>query len=577
MQRRSSRQPVSVEAHGMEGLTGVFETLRGILADLETSQASVVAEASAALEILCSMANPPSALRPVVDCAVRALRADSGLVAWMSETGQVVSVVRGGPDSGFAGSMPFQLVESLAREAITNGPLLLNHAERHPAREPGGVSGASIVLPIKIGSEATAALHLFRAAPATAFTKVDLETGVLFAALIALAIRLGGATAQTDDRTSDDEAASEPALMIVDQVGRILGFTGTAALLLASEQDRLEGADLRLLGAKDRDGMPWAPPLNAATFTLPGGLSSRATRWTVHEDPTRPGLFFCVAVTPGLGWEARAQALARELEAWHAISQKVLAASGLFDALQEVLIEVVKLTGLPSALIYLYNEITHRLRVAASTGMSADFVAAVDHIQLGEGFSGRVFLTGEPIITENVSEDWRLSRAIVRTFSLRSYACIPLPGQGRVLGTLGIIGPEQHQFEHHEVDFLVSIGRQIGSLLEMAERAYGSWSKAPLLNSEPADRIHVTDRQASIIRLLMVGFSPKQIAIRMQISDKTVRNHISNAYTKAGVKDRGHLLLWAVTQGLVRLGEESTAPGTSPNASRQFQPPPLSL
>jgi DNA-binding CsgD family transcriptional regulator/putative methionine-R-sulfoxide reductase with GAF domain len=284
-----------------------------------------------------------------------------------------------------------------------------------------------------------------------------------------------------------------------------------------------------------------------------------------------------VAVAPGLDWEARAQALARELEAWHAISQKVLAASGLFVALQEVLIEVVKLTGLPSALIYLYDDTTHRLRVAASTGMSADFVTAVDHIQLGEGFSGRVFLTGEPIITENVSEDWRLSRAIVRTFSLRSYACIPLPGQGRVLGTLGIIGPEQHQFEHHEVEFLVSIGRQIGSLLEMAERAYGSWSKAPLLNSEPPERIHVTDRQASIIRLLMVGFSPKQIAIRMQISEKTVRNHISNAYIKAGVKDRGHLLLWAVTHGLVRVDEESTASRTPPNASHQFQPPPPSL
>jgi DNA-binding CsgD family transcriptional regulator/putative methionine-R-sulfoxide reductase with GAF domain len=473
--------------------------------------------------------------------------------------------------------MPFQLVESLAREAITNGPLLLSHAERHPAQEPGGVNGASIVLPIKDGLGVTAALHLFRAAPAMAFTRVDLETGAMFAALTALAIRLGGTATQTDSRTGDNQVASEPAIMVVDQVGRILGLTDQAALLIASDPDRPEEADLRLLGAKDRDGMPLAHPLSAATFTLPGGPSKRATRWKVHEDPTRPGVFLCVGVPPGLDWEARAQALARELEAWHAISQKVLAASGLFDALQEVLIEVVKLTGLPSALIYLYDDTTHRLRVAASTGMSADFVAAVDHIQLGEGFSGRVFLTGEPIITENVSEDWRLSRAIVRTSSLRSYACIPLPGQGRVLGTLGIIGPEQHQFEHHEVEFLVSIGRQIGSLLEMAERAYGSWSKAPLLNSEAPERIHVTDRQASIIRLLMVGFSPKQIAIRMQISEKTVRNHISNAYAKAGVKDRGHLLLWAVTHGLVRVGEESTVLETLPHVPQQFRPPPPSL
>jgi len=248
-------------------------------------------------------------------------------------------------------------------------------------------------------------------------------------------------------------------------------------------------------------------------------------------------------------------ALERELAAWHAISQKMLAASGLSEALENVLLEVVKLTNLPSALIYLYDDVRRRLCVAASTGMTADFVAAVDNIQLGEGFSGRVFLTGEPITTENVSEDWRLSRSIVRAMSLRSYACIPLPGKGRVLGTLGVIGASRHRFGRQEIDFLVSICRQIGTLLEMAERAYGSWSRSQLIQSNLSSRTSVTDREATVIRLLTAGFTPKQIGMRMCISDKTVRNHISHAYAKAGVSDRGHLLLWAIAHGLVSASE----------------------
>lgn len=61
----------------------------------------------------------------------------------------------------------------------------------------------------------------------------------------------------------------------------------------------------------------------------------------------------------------------------------------------------------------------------------------------------------------------------------------------------------------------------------------------------------MTRREIEILRLLGQGMTNKQIAYRLQISGKTVRNHISNFYSKLGVADRAQAVLYAVRKGLV--------------------------
>jgi len=61
----------------------------------------------------------------------------------------------------------------------------------------------------------------------------------------------------------------------------------------------------------------------------------------------------------------------------------------------------------------------------------------------------------------------------------------------------------------------------------------------------------MTRREIEILRLLGQGMTNKQIAYRLKISDKTVRNHISNFYSKLGVVDRSQAVLYAVRKGLV--------------------------
>ncbi len=60
----------------------------------------------------------------------------------------------------------------------------------------------------------------------------------------------------------------------------------------------------------------------------------------------------------------------------------------------------------------------------------------------------------------------------------------------------------------------------------------------------------LTEREQEIFNLLVLNKSTKEIAKQLFISEKTVRNHISNAIQKLGVKGRAQ----AVVE-LIKLGE----------------------
>jgi len=63
----------------------------------------------------------------------------------------------------------------------------------------------------------------------------------------------------------------------------------------------------------------------------------------------------------------------------------------------------------------------------------------------------------------------------------------------------------------------------------------------------------MTNREIEILKLLANGMANKQIAYRLKISEKTVRNHVSNMYEKLGIYDRSQAVLYAVKKGLVDL------------------------
>ncbi len=63
----------------------------------------------------------------------------------------------------------------------------------------------------------------------------------------------------------------------------------------------------------------------------------------------------------------------------------------------------------------------------------------------------------------------------------------------------------------------------------------------------------LTAREVEILKLLATGQANKQIARRLTISEKTVRNHVSHMYEKLQIYDRSQAVLYAVRKGLVEL------------------------
>jgi two-component system NarL family response regulator len=63
----------------------------------------------------------------------------------------------------------------------------------------------------------------------------------------------------------------------------------------------------------------------------------------------------------------------------------------------------------------------------------------------------------------------------------------------------------------------------------------------------------LTAREIEILKLMATGHANKQIAHRLEISEKTVRNHVSHMYEKLQIFERSQAVLYAVRKGLVEL------------------------
>ena len=86
-----------------------------------------------------------------------------------------------------------------------------------------------------------------------------------------------------------------------------------------------------------------------------------------------------------------------------------------------------------------------------------------------------------------------------------------------------------------------------------SQMAQGSFAA----EADAAGADELTRTECNIANLVGHGLSNKEIAERLALSGGTVRNGLSSALSKLGLRDRTQLTLWAVQTGLVQKGVES--------------------
>lgn len=84
---------------------------------------------------------------------------------------------------------------------------------------------------------------------------------------------------------------------------------------------------------------------------------------------------------------------------------------------------------------------------------------------------------------------------------------------------------------------------------------------APMLKAKMDDRMNqinnvddaLTKREIEVLKLLAEGLFNKEIAYMLAISEKTVKNHVSNIFKKINVSDRTQAAVYAIKNNLVEL------------------------
>ena len=78
-----------------------------------------------------------------------------------------------------------------------------------------------------------------------------------------------------------------------------------------------------------------------------------------------------------------------------------------------------------------------------------------------------------------------------------------------------------------------------------------AWFRAGAAGSAgPAPFTELTEREREVLDLVARGFTNAEIARRLVVSDKTVRNHVSNVFAKLHVADRAAAVAKARDAGL---------------------------
>lgn len=72
------------------------------------------------------------------------------------------------------------------------------------------------------------------------------------------------------------------------------------------------------------------------------------------------------------------------------------------------------------------------------------------------------------------------------------------------------------------------------------------------LHSQSEDEV-LTRREIEVLKLLAEGLFNKEIAYKLSISEKTVKNHVSNIFKKIGVSDRTQAAVYAIRNNFVDL------------------------
>ena len=200
---------------------------------------------------------------------------------------------------------------------------------------------------------------------------------------------------------------------------------------------------------------------------------------------------------------------------------------------------------------------------AIRVGISSALGAAADIAIVGEASSGRDALDLlSNIQADVVLLDYRLpdmegaevaEEIRARSPSTRVLALSAYPDDDYVYAMLKA-GAAGYLLKEEALDVIVAAVRAVANGEEWYSRPVmarvAAWARGE--PAPPADASGLSDRELHVLRLMARGWENRRIAEELMISEGTVKNHVTNIYTKLDVRSRAEAVAWAWSNGLVR-------------------------
>lgn len=150
--------------------------------------------------------------------------------------------------------------------------------------------------------------------------------------------------------------------------------------------------------------------------------------------------------------------------------------SDLKNLLQYILSQAIEVTSAEKGSLMLYDMETDQLNIRVLAGMEdTDFQDKVNNNEIecrsfkpGEGIAGRVYLTANPIIVNNIKEDDVFIDS--ETSYVRSIACIPMVVYSEVIGVINVTNKRHgKEFTEEDVEMLKAVADQAAVAINKAQ------------------------------------------------------------------------------------------------------------
>ena len=92
----------------------------------------------------------------------------------------------------------------------------------------------------------------------------------------------------------------------------------------------------------------------------------------------------------------------------------------------------------------------------------------------------------------------------------------------------------------------------------IAEKVLDHFKTSPKAQSVGMPYEELTQRELQVLQLAADGLSNKEIGARLVISEKTVKNHTANIFSKLQVNDRTQAVVFALRKGLITISPDET-------------------